>query len=271
MAVQDQPQSKSPPWGQATTQATAEFGAWLRRQREVRAVELDEVVQATKVGRRYLDAFEEGRFELLPAPVFAKGFLREYARYVGLDADEVVNSFLTALRAADGESEPRGRKAAGRASRRRGLAWTLGAALLIVVAALIWWSYRRGATRAATSEPAAQPAVAAESAAPQTGLSRRTISSLPQAGPLALTLDFRRRCWVEVEVDGKPAISEEHLQGESLTVHAQKQIRLSLDHPEAVDAMVNGAPYRLQPGPDGQVRGAVIVLDEADGTPPPGS
>ncbi|HMB52011.1 MAG TPA: helix-turn-helix domain-containing protein, partial [Thermoanaerobaculia bacterium] len=72
------------------------FGAWLRRQREIREIDLREIADKTKISLRYLKAMEQDRFEVLPAPIFARGFLREYARYVGLDADEVVNYYLAA-------------------------------------------------------------------------------------------------------------------------------------------------------------------------------
>src|SRR5436190_15764213 len=72
------------------------FGSWLRQQREIRNINLREISDNTKIAMRYLEALEEDRFEVLPAPIFAKGFLREYAKYVGLDPDEVVNFYLTA-------------------------------------------------------------------------------------------------------------------------------------------------------------------------------
>lgn len=272
MSAQDQAQTKSPPWDQDGTRATAEFGAWLRQQREVREVDIDEVAQATKVGRRYLDAFEEGRFELLPAPVFAKGFLREYARYVGLDADEVVNSYLTALRATQENREPRGRRSGPRTRSRRPLALATAIVLVLVALGVVgWWLHLRLRSSPEPTVSRTHPVTPAAPAAPQSQPGRRTANSLPQSGPLALTLDFRRRCWVEMEVDGQPALSEEHLQGESLTVHAQESIRLSLDHPEAVDVMVNGKPYVLRAGPDGQVRDAVIALEgtEEEASPNP--
>ena len=59
------------------------FGDWLRRQREVREIGIRDIAERTKISFRYLEAMEADRFDLLPAPVFAKGFLREYARYVG--------------------------------------------------------------------------------------------------------------------------------------------------------------------------------------------
>ena len=73
-----------PPWDRGAEAETGTFGAWLRRQREMREISLRDIAERTKISLRYLEAMEEDRFDLLPAPVFAKGFLREYARYVGL-------------------------------------------------------------------------------------------------------------------------------------------------------------------------------------------
>ena len=49
----------------------------------MREISLRDIAERTKISLRYLEAMEADRFDLLPAPVFAKGFLREYARYVG--------------------------------------------------------------------------------------------------------------------------------------------------------------------------------------------
>ena len=65
------------------------FGEWLRRQREMLEISLRDIADRTKISLRYLEAMEADRFDLLPAPIFAKGFLREYARYVGLSPDDV--------------------------------------------------------------------------------------------------------------------------------------------------------------------------------------
>lgn len=270
MTSQDAQQSKSPPWDQEPAQVKAAFGAWLRQQREVREVDLDEVAQVTKVGRRYLDALEEGRFELLPAPVFAKGFLREYARFVGLDPDEVVNSYLNALRASDPELELPSRRRSERSGSDRSPLWLLAGVVVVAglaVGAWLWLRHPGAEPADARPVTTASPPQQAPVTVPEQ--KRESIASLPQVGPLSLTLDFRRRCWVEVEVDGQPAIAEEHLQGESLTVHARDQIRLSLDHPEAVDVMVNGEPYPLPPNADGKVQGAVITLEGLEEAPTP--
>ena len=92
------------PWeGEAET---GSFGAWLRRQREVRGISLREIAETSRISLRYLEALEQDRFDLLPAPLFAKGFLREYAKFVGLDPDEVVNYYLSASPREAGVERP---------------------------------------------------------------------------------------------------------------------------------------------------------------------
>ncbi|HSM12513.1 MAG TPA: RodZ domain-containing protein [Thermoanaerobaculia bacterium] len=144
------------------------FGAWLRTQREARGISLREIADASKISVRYLEALEQDRFGILPAPVFVRGFLREYARVVGLDPDEVVNLFLLA---SGGESkeeeEEQERLAQRRASGPSPLVYValLAVAVLILLglAALVWyWAARRSpATEPPPSELASRPVVEA--------------------------------------------------------------------------------------------------------------
>ena len=79
------------------------LGGWLRTQREARGVSLRDIADASKISLRHLQALEADRFDTLPAPVFVRGFLREYARVVGLDPDEVVNVYIQASAAEAAE------------------------------------------------------------------------------------------------------------------------------------------------------------------------
>lgn len=69
------------------------FGAFLRKERELRGLTLEEISHQTKVHTRFLEAIEHDDFSLLPAKAFAKGFLRSYARMVGLDEELVITNF----------------------------------------------------------------------------------------------------------------------------------------------------------------------------------
>src|SRR6059058_1865847 len=71
----------------------ASFGEELRREREIRGISLKEIADSTKISKRFLEAIERNDHKTLPAPVFTRGFIREYARYLGLHADEIVNRY----------------------------------------------------------------------------------------------------------------------------------------------------------------------------------
>lgn len=69
---------------------TAELLRRLRDTRALAGLSLSDVERDTRINRVYLEAIEDGRFEDIPAPVYARGFVRSYARYLGLDPEESV-------------------------------------------------------------------------------------------------------------------------------------------------------------------------------------
>jgi flagellar biosynthesis protein FlhG len=69
-------------------------GADLKRFRESRGITLREIATASKVGIRYLEYIEAERKEVLPAPVYLRGFVQEYARVVGLDPRPTAESYV---------------------------------------------------------------------------------------------------------------------------------------------------------------------------------
>ena len=72
-------------------------GPDLRRVREERGVGLKEIAFASKIGVRFLEHIEADRHEQLPAVVYLRGFLHEYARAVGLDPQRTAGSYLSRL------------------------------------------------------------------------------------------------------------------------------------------------------------------------------
>lgn len=69
-------------------------GARLARVRERRGIELDEIAGVTKVNPSYLLFIEQERFDDLPAAVYVRGFVKCYARCLGLDPDRVARSYM---------------------------------------------------------------------------------------------------------------------------------------------------------------------------------
>ncbi|MFH0926861.1 MAG: RodZ domain-containing protein [bacterium] len=68
-------------------------GQSLKKERELRFVTLKDIADATKINIKFLEAIENDCFDVLPAKTFVKGFLRNYARFVGLDSELVVTNY----------------------------------------------------------------------------------------------------------------------------------------------------------------------------------
>ena len=75
------------------------LGGFLRRQRELQQLSVAEIAQTTRIPARVLTRIENDQFGELPADVFVRGFLRAYARAVGIEESEVIERY-------DREHEP---------------------------------------------------------------------------------------------------------------------------------------------------------------------
>ena len=68
-------------------------GRLLRNQREARGLDLKAVEMALRIRLQYLEAIEQGRFDLLPGAAYIPAFLRAYAQHVGLDPEKVLTAY----------------------------------------------------------------------------------------------------------------------------------------------------------------------------------
>lgn len=262
------PKPPPKPWEHGEGESGGSLGSWLRQHREIRNINLREISDSTKIGMRYLEALEEDRFDVLPAGVFARGFLREYAKYVGLDPDEVVTFYLAEeqeRRAEAGELEDEDEceptSDPWRPS-RRGVA--LGLAIVMVLVLLVWALDRaRDRERAAEGRPPpiAPPVV------PVPEVVDPTPASPAHDQDLIVTIGFTDECWVEALVDGQQRISELKVQGESMQIEARERVVLTLGNASAVRIEVNGRPFPLDVAP-GRVLRELEIDRSAAGLPP---
>ncbi|HEX6899598.1 MAG TPA: helix-turn-helix domain-containing protein [Thermoanaerobaculia bacterium] len=264
--------NRQPPWEKEAGGGGGEsgsFGEWLRRQREMREISLRDIADRTKISRRYLEAMEADRFDLLPAPIFAKGFLREYARYVGLSPDDVVNHYLSVHHpeqlAGDPKEDTRVRTRPktvdpGQPPVRRnwsqGLALAVaGLVLLVLIAVLAWFADRK---RDEPSPDTQAPPIAAPPPAP---VAVPTPAPPPEPrAPIEVVMEFSGECWVDALMDGKTRRAENRFPGEALQLEAQKSIALQLGNAGVVEVLVNDYPMRLD-AQQGEVRNLVIDLN----------
>ncbi|MEE8336941.1 MAG: helix-turn-helix domain-containing protein [Dehalococcoidia bacterium] len=173
---------------EADAYADVRLGELLREARRDRAMTLAEVESDTRINRDYIEALEQERFELLPAPVYARGFLRAYARHLGLDEDATL-----ALLPADLPSPPGLEPIAGMMRGPRALlpainlpvAGAVVAAVAVVVlfvlANTLFGGDDEGDTGGAAGEAGPQPAatVTAATTAPSDGRPRSAATVPP--------------------------------------------------------------------------------------------
>src|SRR5947209_6705409 len=76
------------------------FGEKFRKARESKELSFDDVSNVIKITPRMLRAIEEENFDQLPGGVFNKGFIRSYAKHLGLDPEEAVTEYLEQIRQA---------------------------------------------------------------------------------------------------------------------------------------------------------------------------
>jgi hypothetical protein len=73
-------------------------GPFLRKVRQYKNINLDQLSKETRVSRSYLAAMESDDYDALPAPVFLRGFLVQTARILGLDENKVASTYLSRLK-----------------------------------------------------------------------------------------------------------------------------------------------------------------------------
>ncbi|HEV2262905.1 MAG TPA: helix-turn-helix domain-containing protein [Stellaceae bacterium] len=143
------------------------IGALLRETRENFGGDVERIANALRIRAQYLVAIEEGRYDRLPAPVYALGFVRAYAIHLGLDGDEAVRRFKQEASGFEISRDlvfpvPLG---------ERGIPHTriLAAAVLLLLAAYGAWYYLSSGGRARPERVSAVPsALLPPSAAPST-------------------------------------------------------------------------------------------------------
>jgi cytoskeleton protein RodZ len=147
------------------------FGGSLKRERELRGVTLDEISAATRIATRFLLAIENEQWDQLPGGVFNRGFVRAFARYLGLDEESIVSEYVLAV--GDRQSVPVWTGTPPVVGPEQPwLAWIIAAALVLALLAGSWFGTRRflawrAAKRAAQAAAVSAASNPASSSAPQ--------------------------------------------------------------------------------------------------------
>jgi cytoskeleton protein RodZ len=268
-----------------TEAAASGVGAELARARQEQGLGLAEVAQQLKFAARQIEALEQERFGALPGPTIARGMLRNYARLLKLDADELLARLGERLEAPDAErlaarfSQPVPFSDSGR---RSTLVYAgLSLAILGAVGAVAYeWHQERSAKRqlafvaaaqapleppraaapAQPPAPAAPPApalpkspppVAKASAKPAEALpaaETRAVPVPPPSGVHRIVVSCEQECWIEVK-DGldRQLVSSLNPPGTERVVRGRPPYEVVIGNALHASVTYNERPIDLKP------------------------
>ncbi|WP_066635349.1 helix-turn-helix domain-containing protein [Desulfolucanica intricata] len=229
-----------------------EIGSILRQTREAKGLSLQQAEEETKIRRKYLEALENEKFDVLPGPVYVKAFIKTYAKYLGLNGEELVAG-LTGQAAE--EIPVFIKKAENTLMDRPAFTWKprywryLAAIFLVGVIALFGAAYKENnsfLTERRTGTPQQSEQTDREDVNHNNiennnkqSADNNTTTEDEQGVNLRLNVTSER-CWMLVKVDGNIAFEGTLPAGQSKDFTAQEEIWFKLGNTGAVQVVVNG-------------------------------
>jgi cytoskeleton protein RodZ len=250
--------------------AMGAFGDRLRREREMRGITLEEITESTKISRRHLEALEGEHFDQLPGGVFNKGFVRAYARFLGIDGDQAVADYSAASNEQP-EAEDKfpleihEQPKRNLNPRRSHLPLVFAIAALVgVLVGYAFWAKSRphtnesaaGSTQhappaaATTAPPANAPVPAAESTTPaREATAASSLREPAQAAPekpakpekvFVVQVKAKEDSWVSIVADGKSVMERILAADKNKKIKAGKTLILRTGNAGGIEVTFNG-------------------------------
>ena len=242
------------------------IGEHLKRVRKTCGYSLEDVSHVTKINLRYLEAIENGEFSKIPGETFLLGFLRSYARFLGINEKELISNLKErehkeVVSPAISDTEEVIGELRFPLHRTLRIILPLGAGIIALLIIIILFGGGRNSATIQSSK-----VVKEINAAPETIEVKHEAISQPAAEspvassqPVLLKLSAKELTWIQVKLN-KDEVKEILLKpGESVTWQEDDKITMTLGNAGGVEAEVNG---KLQ-GPLGKsgevVRNIVIT------------
>lgn len=237
------------------TEAPMSLGERFRAAREQRALALSDVAEQIHIRSVYLAAIEEENWGAIGAPVYIRGFIRTYARFLGIDPEDAVAQFNAA--AAPSEPSP-SERGGGRSAQPRSLGPLLWLASLVALALIgfvvyLYLAPPRTPSVAGRPSPLLAPPLPGT---PQAAATPEVVGS-PGAGeggpaPLAaartLAIHLTAPSWLRVSVDGNVSIEGTFPAGTTKTFHGKVAL-VRVGNAGGVEITVDGKPLGPLGGP----------------------
>ena len=247
-------------------------GERLRQARQEQQISVLEVAKELHLDEPKVRALERNEFDVLGAPVFAKGHLRKYAQLVGVDEDDVFADYYAMTHTLSMPPIVGGHKKVARESSPG--PWIALVIVIIVAAAAYWWF---GMRESATSDPEPQSSAETDApvvpaTAPPADASSITLDStteqdevpgslpepvrqLPPDGHVNLSISYSGDCWTEInDADGRSLFVGMAYNGRTMRLTGKAPISALFGNVDAVSVQVNNDDYPLPTSANRRVR-----------------
>ena len=254
------------------------LGEELKRLREHKNLSIREVADATHIGGRFLQAIEADNYAILPGGIFNRGFVRSYARFIGLDEEQALLLYNQQLEAQGGETPRTMAPSMDGIDEEPASPWgsiALIVIILLLLSAGIYTAYRwfKGGDAtsqivvSATATPSVPPSATPEQsiapspsltptqppspsavASPSPSVSPTASPSLaqPLSGNLQVKVQIGSQpCWLKVWIDANRPADGVLNPGDMREFSASDKLILSFGNAVGVTATLNGRPMKL--------------------------
>ncbi len=252
----DDEQAEGPVCGERLAQA--------RREQQIAVLEIAKELHLDEPKVR---ALERNEFEVLGAPVFAKGHLRKYAQLVGVSEADVLDDYYVLNRATASPPpvvsvRPRPRQ------EMSPVPWLVAIVIIIIAAAAYWWFAMRVPPATVTEPEAEEPAAAVEAYEPAeeqaaVELPQEEVDSTaaetepeviepaaaepepePAPGQMRLSVTYNGDCWTEItDAGGRRLFFDLGRAGRTVNLSGDAPFNVLFGDADNVSLEVNGEPY----------------------------
>jgi transcriptional regulator with XRE-family HTH domain len=246
----------------------ASIGQELKRERELRGISLKEIADSTKINLRFLRALEEDRFDMLPEQFFTRGIIRTYAKYLGLDEQSALNTYIEGIQNQEKQEIPETDKKTEKDSssdqdtgeKKISRLFALMVLAIIALIVIMYFVFRKErippsdntkikpAIQETQEKPPPPPPVAQEE---------------PVVEPQELNMEIlvQQETWLEIYADQEMVDSGIKFPGDRLQFKALEEFLIHIGNAGGIEYTINGQEGKKFGEPGAVKRDIQITLD----------
>lgn len=250
------------------------MGSTFRTEREKKGLTIKDIERETSIRAKYLEALEQGKYDQLPGEVYVKGFIRNYAKFLHLDAEKLVQEYREEIHGADVEpivqaapettsivnehapfsSGSDFRERVEKAHENQFMSMMVASVVIAFVGSIYYFfgddpavpkpqqTVQQGVTQTPQQTASVQNTQTPMQNQPQQPASVSTIGNTANAsaGQTDVTAQFTGRCWVQAVADGKVIYEGTVEANQALRWTGKKEVIVTAGNAGVVDVTYNG-------------------------------